>query len=191
MTELGSDERREGSGGRRERCGAEVRARMAREGRVTLEDIERLKRLASLAPHPSPALLDMLRLRFAPDVSDAAILHLMMQAEGPAAPIIRLKDDELRQSAERAPPRELPTSKPPAARRFSMSCSIRNRSPVRPPTSGGRSPSRSSDCCSPISRARRDAPRQCAPRRFEHSLRDRCGRKCRRRSRSFPPRRPL
>ena len=71
---------------------------MAREGRVSLEDIERLKRLASLVPHPSPALLDMLRLRFAPDVSDAAILHLMVQADGPAAPIIQLKDDELRRA---------------------------------------------------------------------------------------------
>jgi hypothetical protein len=74
----------------------EARARLAAEGRVTLEDIERLKRLASLVPHPTPALLNLLRQRYAPDVPDAALLHLMLQAEGPAAPIVRLADEDAR-----------------------------------------------------------------------------------------------
>jgi hypothetical protein len=75
---------------------AAARAQLAAAGRVTLEDIERLKRLASLVPHPTPTLLNLLRHRYAPDVSDAALLHLMLQAEGPAAPIIRLDDDDVR-----------------------------------------------------------------------------------------------
>jgi hypothetical protein len=98
MTELGLTSAAKALAGLDSDTGVEVRARVAREGRVTLDDIERLKRLASLAPHPSPSLLDMLRLRFAPDIPDAAILHLMTQAEGPAAPIIRLKDEDLRRA---------------------------------------------------------------------------------------------
>jgi hypothetical protein len=74
----------------------EARARLATEGRVTLEDIERLKRLASLVPHPTPGLLNLLRQRYAPDVPDAALLHLMLQAEGPAAPVVRLADEDVR-----------------------------------------------------------------------------------------------
>ena len=126
---------------------------MALEGRVTLEDIERLKRLASLVPHPSPALLDLLRLRFAPDVSDAAILHLMMQADGPAAPIIRLKDEELRQALN-AVRRETPDLEAAARQTILECCSTRSRSRDRPHTNAGPSPSRCSDCCSPISKER-------------------------------------
>ena len=47
-----------------------------------VEDIERLKRLASVVPHPSPALLDSLRRQFAPDVPDAALLHLWQERVG-------------------------------------------------------------------------------------------------------------
>ena len=79
-------------------AGAEIRSRLVSDGRVPLGDVERLKRLASLVPHPSPGLLDVLRRHFAPDISDAAVLHLLTQAEGPTAPVIRLSDDELRRS---------------------------------------------------------------------------------------------
>jgi hypothetical protein len=79
-------------------AGPEIRSRLVSEGRVRLDDVERLKRLASLVPHPSPGLLDVLRRHFAPDISDAAVLHLLTQAEGPAAPVIRLSEDELRRS---------------------------------------------------------------------------------------------
>jgi hypothetical protein len=75
---------------------ATLKARLVSEGRVTVDDIERMKRLASLVPHPSPGLLDILRRRFAPDISDAAVPHLLAQAEGPAAPVVRLSDAELR-----------------------------------------------------------------------------------------------
>lgn len=75
---------------------AVMRTRIEREGYVSLADVERLKRLASLAPHPSPALLDSLRRRFAPDVSDAALLHVMNAGGGAAAPVIQLPDEELR-----------------------------------------------------------------------------------------------
>ncbi|MEO7192402.1 MAG: VWA domain-containing protein [Vicinamibacterales bacterium] len=86
---------------------ADVRARIGAEGHVGLADIERLKRLASLVPHPSPDLLDLLRLRFAPDIPMAAILHLMLQAEGPSAPLIALGDGEV-QRALTAVRRETP-----------------------------------------------------------------------------------
>jgi hypothetical protein len=76
-------------------AGPTVRAQIADEGHVTLQDIERLKRLASLAPHPSPALLDLLRRRFAPDVSDAALLHLMRETGSAGSPIVRLSDSEV------------------------------------------------------------------------------------------------
>lgn len=73
-----------------------VRERIASEGRVTREDIERLKRLASLVPYPTPRLLESLRHQFAADVPDSAVLHLMNEAEGPAAQIVRLSDADVR-----------------------------------------------------------------------------------------------
>jgi len=79
--------------------GPDTRAQMTEDGRVTLADIERLKRLASLVPHPSPALLDLLRQRFGPDVSDAAILHLAVEARDEGGRIIQLSDEELKRSS--------------------------------------------------------------------------------------------
>lgn len=78
---------------------ASLREQLAREGRVTRADIERLKRLASVVPHPTPLLLDALRREFAPDVPDAAVLHLMNEAGGPSAPTIALQDEEQRFNA--------------------------------------------------------------------------------------------
>jgi hypothetical protein len=76
-----------------------MREQLVREGRVTREDIERLKRLASLVPHPSPRLLDALRREFAADVPDAAILHLMNEGGGPSVPLIELPVEELQFNA--------------------------------------------------------------------------------------------
>jgi hypothetical protein len=70
--------------------------RIVSEGRVTRADIERLKRLASLVPHPGPALLDSLRRQFAADVPDSAILHLMDEGDGPAAGVVRISDADVR-----------------------------------------------------------------------------------------------
>jgi hypothetical protein len=73
-----------------------ARERMMRDGFVPRADIEQLKRLASLVPNPSPALLESLRQEFAPEVSDAALLHVMNEGDGPASSIVRMTDDEVR-----------------------------------------------------------------------------------------------
>lgn len=75
-----------------------LRSRMLDAGRVTQDDVERMKRLASVVPHPTTDLLEMLRRRFAPDISDAVVLHLLTEGGGPASPVIRLDDDELQRS---------------------------------------------------------------------------------------------
>lgn len=79
-------------------AGPSVRAQLAAEGRVTVQDIERLKRLASLSPNSSPALLDLLRRRFAADVSDAALLHLLMETGSAGSPVVRLTERDLARS---------------------------------------------------------------------------------------------
>jgi hypothetical protein len=69
-------------------------------GSVTEDDIERVKRLASMVPHPTTELLDVLRKRFAPDVSDAVVLHLLPHGGGTSAPVVRLSDEEVRRCLE-------------------------------------------------------------------------------------------
>jgi hypothetical protein len=74
-----------------------LKAHLLSAGTITGDDVERLKRLASVVPHPTPELLEVLRRRFAPDVPDAAVLHLLADGSGgPSAPVIRLSDDEVR-----------------------------------------------------------------------------------------------
>lgn len=73
-----------------------LRTHLRAAGAIAEDDVERMKRLASLVPHPTPELLEVLRKRFAPDVPDAAILHLMQHGGGPSTPVIRLSDDEVR-----------------------------------------------------------------------------------------------
>jgi hypothetical protein len=65
---------------------------------VTDDDIERMKRLASVVPHPTPELLEVLRRKFAPDVPDAAVLPLLFEGGSPSAPVIRMSDEEVRRS---------------------------------------------------------------------------------------------
>lgn len=74
---------------------ASIRARVLAEGRVTHDEVERVKRLASLVPHPTIALLEYLRQRFAPDVPDAAIAHLLKEAGAEGLPVLRLSEQEL------------------------------------------------------------------------------------------------
>lgn len=76
-----------------------VLARILDEGRVTLDGIERMQRLASLVPYPTTELLELLRRRFAPDVPDAVIVHLLQQSGRPAAPVLRMTDEEIREFA--------------------------------------------------------------------------------------------
>jgi hypothetical protein len=72
-----------------------LRASLRRSGAVSEDDIERVKRLASVVPHPTIELLEVLRKRFAPDVSDAVVLHLLPHAGGPLTPVVRLSDEEV------------------------------------------------------------------------------------------------
>ncbi len=73
-----------------------LRSHLLTTGAVTDDDVERMKRLASVVPHPTPELLDVLRRRFAPDVPDAAVLPLLADGGGLSAPVIRMSDDEVR-----------------------------------------------------------------------------------------------
>jgi hypothetical protein len=74
---------------------SDVRMRERTEVRVTLDGVERLKRLASLVPHPTTELLEALRRRFAPDVSDAVIVQLLRDSAVSTAPVVRLPDAEV------------------------------------------------------------------------------------------------
>ncbi|MGE0593582.1 MAG: hypothetical protein AB7G23_06145 [Vicinamibacterales bacterium] len=72
-----------------------LRQRALAEGRATLDDVERVRRLASLVPHPSPALLDHLRRLFVPDVPDAALAHLAREAEAGGTHALHLPEADL------------------------------------------------------------------------------------------------
>lgn len=72
-----------------------VRVRILHEGRVSLDGLERMKRLASLVPYPTTDLVELLRRRFAPDVPDAVVLHLLQDAGRMAAPVVRLSGEEI------------------------------------------------------------------------------------------------
>jgi len=78
---------------------AHVRARVVSEGQVSLDDVERVKRLASLVPYPTTGLVELLRQRFAPDVSDAVVLHLIAETGSHSGPVVRLSEAELRRCA--------------------------------------------------------------------------------------------
>ena len=64
---------------------------------VTAAHVEQLRRLASLVPHPTVDLLELLRQRFAPEIPESAVLR----AAGPLASAgnqpLRLPDDEIRE----------------------------------------------------------------------------------------------
>jgi hypothetical protein len=74
--------------------------RVVRQTRETKEDVERHKRLASVVPHPSPVLLDQLRYRFAPDVSDAAVLQLLNTTGGAARSTVHLPNADLQRAVQ-------------------------------------------------------------------------------------------
>jgi hypothetical protein len=77
-----------------------LRSSLRARGSVSADDIERVKRLASVVPHPTTELLEVLRKRFAPDVSDAVVVHLLPHAGGPATPVVRLSDEEVKRCLE-------------------------------------------------------------------------------------------
>jgi hypothetical protein len=72
-----------------------VRAAILGEGHVYADDVERLRRLASLVPHPTPEFLEWLRQRFAPDVPDAAVAHVVHAAGASGLPEVRLSSEDV------------------------------------------------------------------------------------------------
>ncbi len=72
-----------------------VRVGILAEGHVYADDVERLQRLASLVPHPTPEFLEWLRQRFAPDVPDAAVAHVVHAAGASGLPEVRLSTDDV------------------------------------------------------------------------------------------------
>src|SRR5262249_7449283 len=85
-----------------------IRTRVLSEGRVTGDDVERLKRLASLVPHPTIELLEMLRRRFTPDVPDAALVYLFRESGSEGLRVLRMSEQELTRCAA-VTRRETPT----------------------------------------------------------------------------------
>jgi hypothetical protein len=76
-----------------------VRARVLSEVRVTQDDVERLKRLGSLVPHPTIELLELLRRRFAPEIPDSAVAYLFRESGSEGLRVLRLTDEEVQRSA--------------------------------------------------------------------------------------------
>lgn len=72
-----------------------VRTQILAEGHVYMDDVERLKRLASLVPHPTAELLEWLRQRFASDVPDAAVAHVVHASGSSGLREIRLAEDDV------------------------------------------------------------------------------------------------
>lgn len=63
---------------------------------VTVAHVERLKRLASVVPHPTVDELELLRQRFAPDVPESAVLHTATDLGTHAGAPLRMSDGEIR-----------------------------------------------------------------------------------------------
>jgi hypothetical protein len=78
-----------------------VEASRARDAnRVGADDIERVKRLASLVSDPTPALVDLLRRRFAPDVPEAVLDYLLLESATRGGSRIRFSTQETRRCIE-------------------------------------------------------------------------------------------
>jgi hypothetical protein len=75
-----------------------VRSRVVSEVRVTQDDVERLKRLASLVPHPTIELMELLRRRFTPEISDAAVAYLFKESGSEGLRVLRLSEAEIKRS---------------------------------------------------------------------------------------------
>jgi hypothetical protein len=76
-----------------------IRTQALAESHVRHDDIDRVKRLASLVPYPSTDLLEFLRQRFAPDIPEAVIAHVARHADAKGLLTIRLQDAEVKRHA--------------------------------------------------------------------------------------------
>src|SRR5262249_5163119 len=103
-----------------------VRARILGEGHVTNDDVERLKRVASLVPYPTLDLLESLRRKFTPDVPDAAVALLFRESGSEGLRVLRLGDAEVARCVA-AVRGETPTLE--AAIRTEILAVLRNSSP--------------------------------------------------------------
>ena len=78
---------------------------------VTIAHVEKLKRLASVVPYPTMAELELLRQRFAPDVPERAMPHVVNDIGAYTGAPIRMSDGEiqdyLRQLRTEAPTLEV------------------------------------------------------------------------------------
>ena len=68
---------------------------------VSLDDVEALKQLASVVPYPTIDLLELLRQRFAPQVPEAAVLHVADAGATHAGAPIQMSDGEIRDHLRR------------------------------------------------------------------------------------------
>jgi hypothetical protein len=97
----------------------------ARVRAVSVDDVERMKRLIALVPFPSLELAEQLRQRFLPTVPEDVLLFLAAETAGRAAATIRFDEGEIRRlvSAERRddPVQEL------AVRRFLRAMLVASR----------------------------------------------------------------
>ena len=64
---------------------------------VTIEQVEKLKRLASVVPNPTIPELQLLRQRFAPDVPERAVLHLASTLDAYEGAPLRMSDGDIRE----------------------------------------------------------------------------------------------
>jgi hypothetical protein len=78
---------------------------------VTVADVRKLRRLASVVPNPTIPELQLLRQRFAPEVPERAVMHLATDLETHAGAPLRMSDGDireyLRQLRREAPATEL------------------------------------------------------------------------------------
>lgn len=70
---------------------------VSRAPRVVTDDhVRQLRRLASLVPHPTVDVLELLRQRFAPEIPESAVLHTVGHGTLSGDAPFRMTDDEIR-----------------------------------------------------------------------------------------------
>lgn len=68
---------------------------------VTMADVEHMRQIASVVPHPTIEELELLRQRFAPGVPESAVLHVATEVGSYAGAPIRMSDGDIRDHLRR------------------------------------------------------------------------------------------
>jgi hypothetical protein len=68
---------------------------------VTIEQVEKLKQLASVVPNPTIPELQLLRQRFAPEIPERAVLHLASTLEAYEGAPVKMSDGDIREHLRR------------------------------------------------------------------------------------------